>query len=96
MADRGESDSVVRQIDPKKEGVAVTKVFGIHTVELRPGIEAADFEKLAVIMKITFENEKFVHEIVPNYNGTQQHYWLIDTENHFNSIIDGTKWKQSF
>lgn len=44
------------------------------------------------IMKITFEGEKFVHEIVPNYNGTQEHYWLIDTENHFNSIIDGTEW----
>jgi len=45
------------------------------------------------IMKITFESEKFVHEIIPNYNGTLEHYWLIDTENHFNSIIDGVKWQ---
>lgn len=36
------------------------------------------------IMKITFENEKFVHEIIPNYNGTLDHYFLIDAENHFN------------
>ena len=43
-------------------------------------------------MRITFENEKFVHEIIPNYNGTLEHYWLIDTENHFKSIIDGVDW----
>jgi predicted transcriptional regulator len=44
------------------------------------------------IMKITFEHEKFVHEIVPNYNGTLEHYWLIDVENHFKSIVEGGKW----
>ena len=44
------------------------------------------------IMKITLENEKFVHEIIPNYNGTLEHYWLIDVENHFKSIIEGGKW----
>ena len=44
------------------------------------------------IMKITLENEKFVHEIIPNYNGTLEHYWLLDVENHFKSIIEGGKW----
>jgi len=44
------------------------------------------------IMKITYEHENFVHEIVTNYNGMSEHYWLIDTENHFNSIIDGVNW----
>ena len=44
-------------------------------------------------MRITLENEKFVHEMIPNYNGTLEHYWLIDTENHFTSIIDGVKWQ---
>ena len=44
------------------------------------------------IMKITFEHEKFVHEIVPNYNGTLEHYWQMDVENHFKSIVEGGKW----
>lgn len=44
------------------------------------------------IMKITFEIEKFVHEIIPNYNSTLEHYWRIDVENHFNSIIEGCEW----
>jgi len=44
------------------------------------------------IMKITFENKKFVHEIIPNYNGTLEHYWLIDVENHLKSIVEGGKW----
>ncbi len=44
------------------------------------------------IMKITFENEKFIHEIIPNYNNTLEHYWLKDVENHFKSIIEGHKW----
>jgi hypothetical protein len=44
------------------------------------------------IMKITFENWKFVHEIIPNYNNTLEHYWLIDVENHFKSIVEGGKW----
>jgi hypothetical protein len=44
------------------------------------------------IMKITFEYEKFLHEIVPNYNGTLEHYWLIDVENHYKSIVEGSKW----
>ena len=44
------------------------------------------------IMKIIFENEKFVHEIIPNYNNTLEHYWLIDVENHFKSIVEGGKW----
>jgi hypothetical protein len=43
-------------------------------------------------MKITFENGKFVHEIIPNYNRMLEHYWLIDVENHFKSIIEGSKW----
>ena len=55
-------------------------------------IREEDRDKRWGIMKITFENEKYVHEIIPNYNGTQEHYWLIDTENHFTSIIDGVKW----
>lgn len=44
------------------------------------------------IMKITFEKEKFVHEIILNYNRTLEHYWLIDVENHFKSIIEGSDW----
>jgi hypothetical protein len=44
------------------------------------------------IIKVTFESEKFVHEIIPNYNGTLEHYWLIDVENHFKSIVEGNKW----
>ena len=44
------------------------------------------------IMRITFENEKFVHEIVPNYNGSLNHYTLVDVENHFISIVKGTQW----
>lgn len=44
------------------------------------------------IIKITFENGKFAHELIYNYNGTQQHYWLIDAENHFQSIIEKTEW----
>ncbi len=44
------------------------------------------------IMKITFENEKFVHEIILNYNNTLEHYSLIDVENHFKSILEGYKW----
>jgi hypothetical protein len=44
------------------------------------------------IMKVTFENGKFVHEIIPNYNDTLEHYWLIDVENHFRSIVEGGKW----
>ncbi len=44
------------------------------------------------IMKIKFKNEMFVHEIIPNYNGTLEHYWLIDVENHFKSIIEGYEW----
>jgi hypothetical protein len=44
------------------------------------------------IMKITFENKKFVHEIIPNYNNTLEHYWLIDVENHFKSIVKGCMW----
>ena len=55
-------------------------------------IKFADSDQRWGIMKITFENEKFAHEIIPNYNGTQEHYWLKDTENHFNSIIDGIEW----
>ena len=49
-------------------------------------------EKRWGIMKIYFEYEKFVHEIIPNYNGTSEHYWLIDVENHFKSIVDGSDW----
>lgn len=44
------------------------------------------------IMKITFENDKYIHEIIPNYNRTLEHYWLIDAENHFNSIVEGLQW----
>jgi hypothetical protein len=44
------------------------------------------------IMKIKFENEKFEHEIILNYNRTLEHYWLIDVENHFKSIIEGSDW----
>lgn len=44
------------------------------------------------IMKITFEKEKFVHEIILNYNSTLEHYWLIDVENHFKSIVEGSNW----
>lgn len=55
-------------------------------------IERDDRDKRWGIMKITFEYEKFVFELITNYNGTQEHYNLEDVENHFNSIIDGTKW----
>jgi hypothetical protein len=44
------------------------------------------------IMKITYENEKFNHEIIPNYNNTLEHYWLIDVENHFKSIVEERVW----
>jgi hypothetical protein len=44
------------------------------------------------IMKIAFENEKFAHEIIPNYNNTLEHYWLIDVENHYKSIVEGSEW----
>lgn len=44
------------------------------------------------IMKITFENEKFVHEIIPNYNNTLEHYCLVDVENHYKSILEGYEW----
>jgi hypothetical protein len=44
------------------------------------------------IMKITFENKNFVHEIIPNFNNTLEHYWLVDVENHFNSSVEGVKW----
>jgi len=44
------------------------------------------------IIKIRFEYEFFIHEIVPNYNGTLEHYWQIDVENHFKSIIEGKEW----
>lgn len=44
------------------------------------------------IMKITIENEKFVHEIILNYNNTLEHYWLIDVENHFKSFLEGYEW----
>jgi hypothetical protein len=44
------------------------------------------------IMKITFEDNKFAHEIINNYNGSSEHYWLIDVENHFKCIIEGTEW----
>jgi len=45
------------------------------------------------IMKITFDQEKFICGIVPNYNGsTLDHYNLEDTKNHFSAIINSTKW----
>lgn len=44
------------------------------------------------IMQIPFENERFVHEIIPNYNGTLEHYLLVDAENHFNCIVEGRDW----
>jgi len=56
-------------------------------------IDYKDREQRWGIMRITFEHQKFVHEIVPNYNGrTLDHYNLIDTQNHFNAIVKGTKW----
>ena len=39
-----------------------------------------------------YEDEKFVHEIILNHNGSSEHYTLIDTENHLKSIIDGVDW----
>lgn len=44
------------------------------------------------LMKIIFENQKYVHEIILNYNGTQQHYSLIEVENHFKCIVKGDEW----
>ena len=44
------------------------------------------------IMKISYKHEKFIHEIILNYNGTLEHYWLIDAENHINSMVEGGKW----
>lgn len=44
------------------------------------------------IMKITFESNKFVYEVILNYNGTLEHYWLVDVKNHFNSIVEGSDW----
>lgn len=44
------------------------------------------------IMRITYECEKYVHEIVKNYNNTLEHYWLKDVENHFKCIIEGRDW----
>lgn len=56
-------------------------------------IDYKDRERRWGIMRITFEHGKFVHDIVPNYNGrTLDHYNLEDTENHFNAIVNGTKW----
>ena len=48
------------------------------------------------IMEIFNVDEKFIHEIITNYNGTQQHYWLIDTENHFNAILNNTDWQPKY
>ena len=45
------------------------------------------------IMKVSFDNGIYLHEIVLNYNGTQGHYWEIDAENHFDCIISGKEWK---
>lgn len=55
-------------------------------------IKKTSIDKRYGIMKITFVSEKFIHEIVRNYNGTLEHYWLIDVENHFKSIVEGGKW----
>lgn len=44
------------------------------------------------IMKIEFNNEKFIHEIILNYNDTLEHYNSIDVENHFKAIVDGGEW----
>ena len=55
-------------------------------------ISYKDREERWGIMRITFKNEKFVHEIVPNYNGSLDHYTLVDVENHYISIIKGTIW----
>ncbi len=55
-------------------------------------IKKENIDKRWGIMKITFENEKFVHEIIPNYNNTLEHYWLIDVENHFKSIVEECVW----
>lgn len=66
------------------KGKALLVLYGIEKKE--------SIDKRWGIMKITFEDEKFVHEIVPNYNDTLEHYWLIDAENHFMSIVEGGKW----
>ena len=55
-------------------------------------ISYKDREERWGIMRIIFENEKFVHEIVPNYNGSLDHYTLVDVENHYISIIKGIIW----
>jgi hypothetical protein len=55
-------------------------------------IKKESIQKRWGIMKITFENGKFVHEIIYNYNGTLEHYWLIDVEKHFKSIVEGGNW----
>jgi hypothetical protein len=55
-------------------------------------IKKENTDKRWGIMKITFENEKFIHDIIPNYNNTLEHYWLIDVETHFKSIVEGGKW----
>jgi hypothetical protein len=55
-------------------------------------IKKESIDKRWGIMKITFEDGKFVHEIILNYNRTLEHYWLIDVENHYKSIINGGKW----
>ncbi len=57
-------------------------------------IEYKDRDQKWGIMRISFEQEKFICEIVTNYNGrTLDHYNLEDTENHFNAIIKGEDWK---
>ena len=45
------------------------------------------------IMKISYDNGIYIHELVLNYNGTQRHYWEIDAENHFHCIVSGKEWK---
>ena len=48
------------------------------------------------IMSITLVDEVFVHKIITNYNGTLQHYWLPDTEDHFNCIVNGGIWRPKY
>lgn len=55
-------------------------------------IEYTNNEKRWGIMKIIYKQGKFIHEIVPNYNGSLSHYNFEDTENHFMAIINGKKW----
>ncbi|MEQ9062788.1 MAG: HNH endonuclease signature motif containing protein [Vicingaceae bacterium] len=55
-------------------------------------IKRENSDKRWGIMKITYDNQKFIHEIVTNYNGTLEHYWLKDVENHFTCLIDGKQW----